>query len=149
MSSVCEICANKCFGIEDYDGSCCKLENRDFIIGRITDSEDFLERLNYKLGRNFLWNEIFIGFEEGKNLFPEKSVWQNPENFPAMRIDTSNSSFPCIFYNVHGKFCSVHDVRPLTCQEYFCDYLANEIGETRTEPQETKPEPENINPFIT
>jgi len=128
MSSICDICANRCFGIDGYDGSCCTLENRDFIIGKVTDADQFLERLNSKLGRKFLWNEIFIGFEEGKNLFPDKSVWQNPDNFPCMRVDTSNPRFPCLFYNTRAKFCSVHDIRPATCDNYYCEYVVEKVG---------------------
>ncbi len=43
MSSACQICSSKCFGVDGYDGSCCKLEERDFIIGPISDSGEFLE----------------------------------------------------------------------------------------------------------
>jgi Fe-S-cluster containining protein len=123
MSSVCEICSTKCFGIDGYDGSCCKLEGRNFIIGPILDSDEFLERINGKLERRFEKSDIFVEFEEGKNLFPDRSVWQDPGNFPALRVDVGKSQLPCIFYNTHGKFCSVHDIRPKSCQDYFLPSL--------------------------
>ncbi len=128
MSSICDICSNKCWGIDGYDGSCCSIEGRDFIMGPIRDSVQFVNRLNDKLGRNFQASQVLIDFEEGKNLFPDKASWQDPENFPAMRVDVSKAKLPCIFYNTHAKFCSVHDIRPQTCQDYFCEHLMGEIG---------------------
>lgn len=128
MSSVCEICSTKCFGIDGYDGSCCSLEGRDFIMGPILDDGEFIERLNSKLGREFRRSEVFIEFEEGKHLFPDKSVWQDPKNFPALRVDVSKYKLPCVFYNTHAKFCTVHDIRPKTCRDYFCQPLMDELG---------------------
>ena len=150
MSSACQICSSKCFGVDGYDGSCCKLEERDFIIGPISDSDEFLGRLNNKLERSFEKSEIFIEFEEGRNLFPDRSAWQNPSNFPALRVDVSKSKLPCIFYNTHGKFCSVHEIRPKSCQDYFCGYLSNQLG-LQAEPQEEIIEfrPSTDDPFKT
>ena len=74
MSSICDICANKCFGIDGYDGSCCTIQGRDYIIGPIAETEEFLIRLNQKTGRNFQRKQIFIDYEEGKDLFPDKHL---------------------------------------------------------------------------
>ena len=31
--------------------------------------------------------EIFVDYEEGKNMFPNKSTWQNQSSYPAFRVD--------------------------------------------------------------
>lgn len=150
MSSICDICANKCFGIDGYDGSCCTIQGRDYIIGPIAETEEFLIRLNQKTGRNFQRKQIFIDYEEGKDLFPDKPTWQDSKNFPAMRVDFSKSKLPCIFYNTHAKFCSVHDIRPKTCQDYFCEYLMGEIGmKPKIQDSQDKDSPGSSNPFVT
>jgi F-type H+-transporting ATPase subunit gamma len=52
-----------------HHGSCCTLEDRDFIIGPHPDAEEFVERLSDKLGREIEYREVFVDYEEGKNLF--------------------------------------------------------------------------------
>jgi Fe-S-cluster containining protein len=126
-SSICDICSNKCFGIDGYDGSCCSIEDRDYIIGKITDTDEFIERLQSHLGRSIRYEDIFIDFEAGSQIFPDKSTWQNPENYPALRVNFHHPKLPCIFYNTALKFCTVHDIRPKTCSNYFCDYLSEQI----------------------
>lgn len=125
--SICDICSNKCFGIEGHSGSCCSLEGRDYIIGPIRDSNEFIERLNNYLGREIKWDEVFLNYETGSQMFPERSSWQNPKNYPAMRVNFNHQKLPCIFYNTQLKFCTVHSIRPQTCQDYFCDFLKGEI----------------------
>lgn len=151
MSSISKICSSRCFGIDGYDGSCCSLETRDFIIGPITDPDQFIERLNNKMGRDFQREDAIIDFAEGSKIFPERSTWQDPKNFPAMRVDFSKAKLPCVFYNTHAKFCSVHDIRPKTCEIYFCGYLKEEMGKNVQEkkigiPKELK---DSTNPFTT
>jgi Fe-S-cluster containining protein len=126
-SSICDICSNKCFGIEGYDGSCCSIEDRDYIIGPIRDTDEFLVRLKNHLGRDILWEDVFVNYETGSQMFPERSNWQMEENYPAMRINFSHQKLPCIFYNTQLKFCTVHSIRPQTCQDYFCDFLSDAI----------------------
>jgi len=128
FNSICDICSNKCFGIDGYDGSCCSVENRDYIIGKITDTAEFLERLQSRLGRKINYEDVFIDFEAGKQIFPDKESWQNPENYPALRVNFNDPKLPCIFYNTSLKFCTVHEIRPQTCKDYFCDYLSEQIG---------------------
>jgi Fe-S-cluster containining protein len=106
-----------------HHGSCCTLEDRDFIIGPHPDAEEFIERLSDKLGREIEYREVFVDYEEGKTLFPNKSTWQNPVSYPAFRVDFYNPRLPCIFYNTKVRACSMYDIRPLTCQEYECEYL--------------------------
>lgn len=127
MSKICDICSNKCWGNPGYHGSCCSIEERDFIIGPHLDSEEFLDRLNEKFGREFEFDEIFYSFETGKNIFQNKTTWQNPESYPALKINFSSIKKPCIFYNTHLKACSVYEIRPETCRSYMCDYLKDNI----------------------
>lgn len=126
-NSICDICSNKCFGVDGYDGSCCSVENRDYIIGKITDTAEFLERLQSRLGRKINYEDVFIDFEAGKQIFQDKESWQNPENYPALRVNFNDPKLPCIFYNTSLKFCTVHEIRPQTCQDYFCDFLSDVI----------------------
>jgi Fe-S-cluster containining protein len=82
-------------------------------------------KLSDKLGREIEYREVFVDYEEGKTLFPNKSTWQNPDSYPAFRVDFYNPRLPCIFYNTKVKACSMYDIRPKTCQEYECEYLSN------------------------
>ena len=124
MGLDCNICSNKCYGIIGHHGSCCTIEDRDFIIGPHYDAHQFVIDLSNKLGREIEYREVFVDYEEGKTLFPNKSVWQNPDSYPALRVDFYNPRLPCIFYNTKVKSCSMYDIRPKTCQEFECDYLS-------------------------
>lgn len=124
MAENCNICSFKCFGIDNYDGSCCSLEDRDYIIGPHTDCENFLKSLSQKFGREIHFKEVFIEFEEGKKLFPNKKCWQNPLSYPCLRVELNHPKKPCIFYNTQLKACNVYDIRPEICRTYKCLYLA-------------------------
>ena len=87
------------------------------------NTEEFIESLSKKLGREIEREEIFVEFEEGKNLFPDKSTWQNPDSYPAFRVDFFNPRKPCIFYNTKIKACGIYEIRPQTCRNYECEYL--------------------------
>jgi len=123
MGSNCEICSFKCWGIDNYDGSCCTLENRDWIMGPILDSDKFLENLSSKIGRKVEFSEVFYTFKEGSSLFSDRQMWQDPNNFPAFRVELNSPRKPCVFYNQSIKSCMVYDIRPDTCRNYSCDYL--------------------------
>jgi Fe-S-cluster containining protein len=125
MGTDCNICSDKCYGRTGYHGSCCSLEDRDYIIGPHPDTEDFIKNLSSKLGREIYEEDIFIGYEEGKKLFPYKTSWQNPNSYPAFRVDFFNPKLPCIFYNTKIRACSIYDIRPQTCRKYECEYLSN------------------------
>jgi Fe-S-cluster containining protein len=125
MGTDCNICSNNCYGTNGYHGSCCSIENRDYIIGPHPDTEEFIKNLSSKLGREMYEEDIFIGYEEGKKLFPNKISWQDPNSYPAFRIDFFNPKLPCIFYNTKIRACSIYDIRPQTCREYECEYLSN------------------------
>jgi|TARA_R110000744_G_C19124995_1_gene536406 Fe-S-cluster containining protein len=131
MGVDCNICSTKCFGIDNYHGSCCSLEDRDYIIGPHYDSKEFIERLSERFGREIKHNEVFIEWAEGSKMFPDKTVWQNPANFPALRVDENQPRLPCTFYNTKIKACTVHSIRPNTCAAYECDYLAKQTNKNK------------------
>jgi Fe-S-cluster containining protein len=123
MSNHGSICSHNCFGIKDHDGSCCHLEDRDWIIGPHTDPDDFLERLSDRFGREVKFENVFYTFEEGSALFPERSCWQKETSYPALKIDLEKDRKPCIFYNSTLRSCSIYDIRPQICRKYHCQYL--------------------------
>jgi len=131
MGVDCTICSNKCWGDEGHHGSCCKLEDRDFIIGPHHDSNKFIKRLSERFGREIKYEDVFIEYDEGKEQFPNKSVWQSPSNYPALRVNKNDSTLPCIFYNVAMRACSVYSIRPQVCGEYECEYLTNKTNKTK------------------
>ena len=119
-------CQKKCLGFDGNHGGCCTVGDRDFIIGPIHDSHEFLERLKQKYpGTELNWDDVFIGYEEGSKLFPNKSHWQNPSNYPCLRVNKDTNVLPCVFYNTAIKCCTVYDIRPQTCKSFFCEYLRN------------------------
>ena len=69
------------------------------------------------------FEEIFYSFEEGSRLFPERSSWQNPNSYPALKIDIEKERKPCIFYNSTLRSCSIYDIRPQICRKYYCQFL--------------------------
>ena len=126
MNKIAEICSQRCFGIDQYHGSCCKLENRDWIIGPVTDTHEVLQRLSKQFDRPVDYADVFIDFEEGSRLFPGRSTWQNPGAYPAMRVNVDSVDRACVFYNNIIKGCSIHPIRPALCQGFKCDYLKNQ-----------------------
>ena len=120
-----DICSKKCLGNNGYDGGCCTLEQRDWIIGPLTEDqvEKLLFDLRVMLNRKVERKEAVIDYEEGCDLFPTRSQWQNKNNFPCMRINLSNYRLPCVFYNIGSKKCNIYNNRPRLCKDFFCDYL--------------------------
>jgi len=123
MGVHCDICSFKCWGIDGYDGSCCTIEDRDYIIGPIKDYETFLNSISQKIGRKVSFDEVFYTYEEGSKLFPHLSSWQDKESYPSFKVQFDLKRKPCIFYNSTLKCCSVYDIRPETCRNYNCGYL--------------------------
>lgn len=124
MGTNCNVCSNKCWGIEGYDGSCCTVENRDWIMGPNNDAHQFIDKLSEKLGEKVNYDDIFIEFEEGSKLFPDKESWQTPFSYPAFRVKLDHKKLPCIFYDTEEKQCTVYDIRPETCEFYECNYYS-------------------------
>lgn len=120
-------CSKVCYGVKGQAGICCTLGDRDYIIGPINDVERFLEDLSKKLGRTVAYSEVFIDFEEGSKLFPNKTMWQNPNNFPSMRVIADEElGNPCVFLSKNKK-CSVHSIKPMVCSNYLCSYLGKVV----------------------
>ena len=117
-------CQKKCWGGENEDGGCCKSYNGEWMIGPISDHIEVLGRVRRQFrGIDISWKDIFIDYEEGKKLFPHKSSWQKPENYPVMRIRLDIKDRPCVFYNDHIKCCQIYNSKSVTCSNYKCDYL--------------------------
>ncbi|MCA9801342.1 MAG: hypothetical protein KC777_05120 [Cyanobacteria bacterium HKST-UBA02] len=117
------VCNKFCFGIEGQSGICCTIGERDWIIGPITDSERFLTDLNSSTGKGYTHKDVFIDYEEGSAMFPDKTTWQTPANYPAMRVLPSREKgFPCMFQN-EDMLCGVHEIKPGICGSYRCPYL--------------------------
>jgi Fe-S-cluster containining protein len=107
------------------------LEDRDYIMGAITDYEEFLQKLSDKLGRVVEFSEVFYSYEEGSKTFPHLKQWQNPEHFPAFKLDLEKKRKPCVMYNTATRSCSVYDIRPQTCRNYLCPFLKEKLNEHR------------------
>jgi Fe-S-cluster containining protein len=117
-------CQKKCCGGEGQAGGCCKSHNGEWMIGPIPDHIEVLGRVRRQFkGIEIKWKDIFIDYEEGKNLFPDRPSWQKPENYPIMRIRLDIKDRPCIFYNDHINCCQIYKSKSITCSNYKCDYL--------------------------
>ena len=117
-------CQKKCMGHDGNHGGCCTVSTRDFIIGPIPDHQEVLVKVQNQFpGVDITWDDLFIAFDEGKQMYPDKLNWQKPTNYPCMRVDTQNESIPCIFYNLHLKCCEIYNSKSITCSSYKCDYL--------------------------
>jgi Fe-S-cluster containining protein len=123
MPTPCQVCSHTCFGSKGYHGGCCTLEERDFIIGPHKDAEQFVQRVSERMGSEVKYEEVFVDYEEGRKMFPNRESWQNEKSYPALRVDTSHPRKPCIFYHNDFRICTVYDIRPQTCKDYACDYL--------------------------
>ena len=117
------ICQNQCRGIDGYSADCCCAGDQDWMLGPVHDADDFLERLRLRFGRLFLTDEVFIGFEEGSQLFPDRERWQKESSFPALRVNIHHPRKACMFFSSVRKGCSVYDIRPEICRKFECDYL--------------------------
>ena len=109
MSDNTDFCRTKCCNIKGYDGSCCTVEDRNWIIGSIPDHMEVLERiraLNPEV--EITWDDCFMTYEEGSNLFPDKPTWTNPSNYPCMRINMNSRRKGCVFYNDLLGYCTIY-----------------------------------------
>jgi len=106
--------------------NCCSAKGGDWIIGphKIEDANKFIKDYNKNHPTKKTFDDFFIGFEEGKKLFPaDKTNWQPANNYPAFRIK-NNPTNSCVNYDDLNKKCSVYDIRPPVCRDYVCDALA-------------------------
>lgn len=111
-------CRYNCFGNSGYHGSCCRVEDRDYILGPCPDTQEMTETLNLR------YEDMYMDFEEGSKLYPDKPSWQNPENYPTLRVDSGGN---CIFYHSLLRKCVIYEERPFNCRNYFCSYLKEKI----------------------
>jgi len=128
MTTPCQVCSHKCLGYSGYHGGCCTIEDRDFIIGPHRDTDAFLDRLSTRMGSQVKYEEVFIDYEEGKQMFPDKECWQRPTAYPALRVDTSHPRKPCVFYNNDLHICTIYSIRPDVCKNFACDYLKQNMN---------------------
>lgn len=124
MTNVDKLLSHICLSECPY-GNCCSSNNGNFILGRVQpdDVSQFLKLLSDKFGKTVTFDEVFLTYDEGKEIFKESDCWQNPHNYPALRIQTELYKQPCVFYNTALKACSVYDIRPKMCRSYGCDYF--------------------------
>ena len=113
-------CLSNCFGQRNNAAGCCKVSDRDFIIGPIRDAKEFLQRLNNKNQTKHKFSDVFIEHKEGSRLFPDKVAWQNP--YPALRLKMTEPDLPCRFLTEKQE-CGVYEIRPQTCRKYLCEHL--------------------------
>jgi Fe-S-cluster containining protein len=120
-------CQRRCYGVPGQAGICCTLGNRDWIMGPITDAKEFLARLNERFGKKHKYDDVFVEYEEGHRLFPERSCWQNPKHFPALRVVMDvEEGYPCQFLANHQ--CTIQDIKPKICADYLCDHLKHVVS---------------------
>lgn len=120
-------CSRMCYGIKDQAGICCTIGERDYIIGPINDTQRFLADLSKKLGKEIQFEDVFMEYEEGSKMFPQKKCWQEPKNYPCMRVLPDESrGFPCQLLSLDMK-CTVHSIKPEVCRTYLCDYLTEVV----------------------
>ena len=124
LTNCSDICSNSCLGKQNHHGGCCNVTDSGFALGKVTDALEFLKRLNNGLK----YEDVFIDYEEGSKLFPDKKQFQNPSIYPVLRVDMNSERKFCIFYDQENKLCSVYDIRPKVCQNYFCKHLKDIFG---------------------
>ena len=123
-------CLKNCYGKKGNAGACCTIQDRDWIIGPITDPKDFLKRLRSHFGREFRYDEVFIDYKEGHKLFPDKATWQNPKHYPALRVlFDPEAVYPCPFLGEQRQ-CTIQEIKPKICSDYLCDHLKSVISQT-------------------
>ena len=111
------LCSTSCGGVENAYGACCSIYNKNSIIGPIPDAADLIERLQTKFP-GIVYEEVFMDFEEGSSLFPDKEAAQDPWHYPALRVTEDHS---CMFYIDKG--CSIQQEKSVLCKSYVCEYL--------------------------
>lgn len=115
-------CTKNCLGIEDNSAGCCTVGDRNYIIGKVHDAEAFLKRYRETIDEEATYEDIFIDHEEGKSLFPDRPIWQDAENFPAIRVLMENERHACRFLG-EDNLCTVHEIRSQTCQNFTCTHV--------------------------
>jgi len=123
-----QLCSTSCGGVKDAHGECCNISGKNSIVGPVLDSEQVIERLQEKFP-GISYSEVFLDFEEGRVLYPDKEVAQDPASYPAYR---STKEGRCIFYKDKG--CSIQQEKSIRCKTYLCEYLKKKVGLPRAYP---------------
>jgi Fe-S-cluster containining protein len=125
-----ETCLSRCCGVDGLKAGCCKLDPNDIehVLGPLT--EDYIQKLVkwfQKKGINFKRQDIVIDFEEGKiigrNFFNGHPVFEDPKSYPFFRFEVDGPRFSCKFLNNHSGMCSIYEMRPDMCRNYYCSYV--------------------------
>lgn len=119
---VIHSCTRNCLGVKNNSSGCCTMGDRDYIIGPIPDAKAFLKRYKETEDANASYQDVFIDYKEGSELFPHLSTWQNEDNYPAIRVKTENPSNSCQFLG-SDSLCSVHKIRSITCRNFTCGHV--------------------------
>ena len=112
----------QCQGLKGNNGDCCHIRDKDWIIGKVKDDKELLARVQKEHDKNLTWNDLFIDYEEGSKMFPDKHDWQNKDLYPAMRVSPELEGSPCVFFD---NGCKIHEIKSDVCKEYKCEWLVN------------------------
>ena len=115
-------CMEQCQGLKGNNGECCHIRDKNWIIGKVKDDKELLERVQKEYDENLTWNDLFIDYEEGSKMFPDKPDWQNKDLYPAMRVRPELEGSPCVFFD---NGCKIHEIKSDVCKEYKCQWLVN------------------------
>ena len=112
----------QCQGLKGNNGDCCHIRDKNWIIGKVKDDKELLARVQKEYDKNLTWNDLFIDYEEGSKMFPDKPDWQNKNLYPAMRVRPELEGSPCVFFD---NGCKIHEIKSDVCKEYKCQWLVN------------------------
>ena len=115
-------CMEQCQGLKGNNGECCHIRDKNWIIGKVKDDKELLARVQKEYDKNLTWNDLFIDYEEGSKMFPDKPDWQNKDLYPAMRVRPELEGSPCVFFD---NGCKIHEIKSDVCKEYKCQWLVN------------------------
>ena len=110
----------QCQGLKGNNGDCCHIRDKNWIIGKVSDDKELLARVQKEYDKNLTWNDLFIDYEEGSKMFPDKSDWQNKDLYPAMRVRPELEGSPCVFFD---NGCKIHEIKSDVCKNYKCQWL--------------------------
>ena len=115
-------CMEQCQGLKGNNGECCHIRDKNWIIGKVKDDKELLARVQKEYDKNLTWNDLFIDYDEGSKMFPDKPDWQNKDLYPAMRVRPELEGSPCVFFD---NGCKIHEIKSDVCKEYKCQWLVN------------------------
>jgi Fe-S-cluster containining protein len=125
-----DVCTNRCCGVDGLTAACCKLDPDDIehVLGPL--SEEYIEKLIkwfQKKGINFKRKDIVVDFEEGvligRKFFNGHSVFEDRKSYPFFRFQVDGPRFSCKFLDPNRGFCTIYDMRPDMCKNYYCNYI--------------------------